>query len=104
MPLERSQVEHIAALARIGLTDQEIEALRHQLSHILEQFQVLGELDTTGVSPTGHAGELNTVMRDDVPGDCLTPQEVLSNAPSVEGEFIRVKAVLSDIQRASPEA
>jgi aspartyl-tRNA(Asn)/glutamyl-tRNA(Gln) amidotransferase subunit C len=96
MPLEPYQVKHIAALARIGLTDEEIDLLRHQLAHILEQFQVLEQIDTSGVNPTGHAGELNTVLREDIPGHCLSPLEVLSNAPRTQGEFIRVKPVLSD--------
>jgi aspartyl-tRNA(Asn)/glutamyl-tRNA(Gln) amidotransferase subunit C len=98
MPLEPSEVRHIASLVRVGLTDDEVEALRHQLSHILEQFQVLEQIDTSGVSPTGHAGELNTVLREDIPGHCLSLQEVLSNAPRTQGEFIRVKPVLSDAE------
>jgi len=53
MPLERSQVEHIASLARIGLTDEEVQMFGEQLSQILEQFEVLNELNTTGVTPTG---------------------------------------------------
>lgn len=104
MPLEPSEAEHIAALVRIGLSDEEIELLRHQLSHILEQFRVLGQIDTSGVSPTGHAGALNTVLREDLPGDCLTPQEVLSNSPRTQGEFIRVKPVLSDAEGQPGEA
>jgi aspartyl-tRNA(Asn)/glutamyl-tRNA(Gln) amidotransferase subunit C len=94
MPLQRSEVEHIAVLARIGLTDAEVELFGDQLSHILEQFEVLRQLDTSGVLPTGRAGELQTVMRDDDPGDGLTTEEVLSNAPRTEGKFIRVKPVL----------
>ena len=96
MPLQRAEVEHIAALARIGLTDEDIELFSHQLSHILEQFEVLKELDTSGITPSGHAGELPTVMREDNPQECLTAEEVLSNAPRTEGEFIRVKAVLEE--------
>ncbi len=96
MALNRSEIEHIAALARIGLSETELETFREQLSHILEQFEVLRQLDTTGVTPTGHAGELETVMRDDTSEDCLTAEEVLSNAPRTEREFIRVKAVLEE--------
>ncbi|HAA94653.1 MAG: Asp-tRNA(Asn)/Glu-tRNA(Gln) amidotransferase subunit GatC [SAR202 cluster bacterium] len=96
MPLERSQVEHIAALARIGLTEDEIQMFGDQLSHILEQFEVLEELDTTGVAPTGHAGGLQTVMREDVPQDSLDSEDVLKNAPRREGEFFRVNAVLEE--------
>jgi aspartyl-tRNA(Asn)/glutamyl-tRNA(Gln) amidotransferase subunit C len=95
-PLESSEVAHIAALARIGLSDKEIEMFREQLSHILEQFAVLRQLDTSGVAPTGYAGDLNTVMRDDTPEGCLASDEVLSNAPRTQGEFIRVKAVLEE--------
>ena len=96
MPIERSQVEHIAALARIGLTEDEIQMFGDQLSHILEQFEVLEELDTTGVAPTGHAGGLQTVMREDVPQDSLDSEDVLKNAPRRDGEFFRVNAVLEE--------
>ena len=96
MPLERSEVEHIASLARIGLTDEEIEMFGEQLSHILEQFEVLEELDTTGITPTGHAGGLQTVMRDDLAQDSLDSEDVLKNAPNREGEFFRVNAVLEE--------
>lgn len=100
MPLERTEVEHIAALARIGLTEKDLELFPGQLSDILEQFQVLRQLDTTGVPPTGHAIELQAVMRDDVPADCLDPEEVLSNAPRREGDMFRVKRVLSEVEGA----
>ncbi len=96
MPLDRSQVEHIASLARIGLTEEEIEMFGEQLSQILEQFEVLNELDTSGVAPTGHAGGLQTVMREDVAEDSLDSEDVLKNAPRREGEFFRVNAVLEE--------
>lgn len=96
MPLDRSEVEHLAALVRVGLSDAELEMLRHQLSDILAQFEVLQQLDTSGVVATGHAGDLESVMRDDVAGECLTNEEVLANAPRTEGPLIRVKAVLEE--------
>ena len=96
MPLQRSEVEHIAALARIGLTEAEIETFQGQLSDILEQFELLKGLDTSAVIPTGHAVVLDTVMRDDLPLEPLTPEEILSNAPRREGDFFRVKAVLEE--------
>ena len=96
MPLERSEVEHIASLARIGLTEEEVTMFGDQLSHILEQFEVLNELDTSGVTPTGHAGGLQTVMRDDEAEDSLDHEDVLKNAPRREGEFFRVNAVLEE--------
>jgi aspartyl-tRNA(Asn)/glutamyl-tRNA(Gln) amidotransferase subunit C len=96
MPLERSEVEYIASLARIGLTEEEIQMFGEQLSHILEQFEVLKELDTSGVAPTGHAGGLQTVMREDVAQDSLDSEDVLKNAPRREGQFFRVNAVLEE--------
>ena len=96
MALERSEVEYIASLARIGLTEEEIGALGEQLSHILEQFEVLKELDTSGVVPTGHAGGLQTVMRDDLAQVSLDSEDVLKNAPNREGEYFRVNAVLEE--------
>ena len=96
MPLDREQVEHIASLARIGLTNEEIEMFRQQLSDILEQFQVLTELDTAGIEPTGHAVDLRGVLREDEAEGSLAPEDALSNAPRREGEFIRVKAVLEE--------
>ncbi|MBM3943037.1 MAG: Asp-tRNA(Asn)/Glu-tRNA(Gln) amidotransferase subunit GatC [SAR202 cluster bacterium] len=94
--MELAEVRHIAALVRIALTDEEAESFRQQLSSILEQFEFLRQLDTSGVPATGHAVDLGTVLRDDVAQDSLTPEQVLSNAPRREGEFFRVKAVLEE--------
>ena len=96
MSLEHDQVEQIALLARIGLTPEEVELFQGQLSQLLEQFQVLSELDTTDVPPTGHAVDLQAVMRDDDDEDSLDPEDVLRNAPNPEGEYFRVKAVLEE--------
>ena len=96
MPLDRQQIEHIASLARIGLTDEEIELFRQQLSNILEQFAILDELDTAGIQPTGHAVDLRGVLREDEAQDSLTSEDTLRNAPRREGDFIRVKAVLEE--------
>ena len=93
MPIDRDQVVHIAALARIGITDAEIDAYASQLSDIIE---ILNELDTSGIEPTGHAGDLRGVMRDDTPADSLAPEEALSNAPRREGEYFRVRTVLEE--------
>ena len=96
MPLERSDVEHIAALARIGLTEEEILTFQEQLSNILDQFELLRQLDTSAVEPTGHAVEVNSVMREDVPAEPLSPEDTLLNAPRREDDFFRVKAVLEE--------
>ena len=96
MSLEHAQVEQIALLARISLTPEEVELFQGQLSQLLEHFQVLSELDTTDVPPTGHAVDLQAVMRDDDDEDSLDPEDVLRNAPNPEGEYFRVKAVLEE--------
>lgn len=96
MPLDRAQVRHIASLARIGIPEDEIDVYVGQLSDIIDQFEALNELDTSGVEPTGHAGELRAVMRDDDPADSLAPEDTLRNAPLRDGEFFRVKAVLDE--------
>ncbi len=96
MALDRADVEHIAALARIGLNEEEVEMFREQLSHIIEQFDVLTGLDTTGINATEYASQLplqSGVMRDDVAQASLDQEQVLSNAPRREGEFFRVNAV-----------
>lgn len=96
MPLDRADVEHIALLARIGLTEEEVETFREQLSDILEQFETLKDVNTTGVAATGHAGQLETVLREDAPEDSLEQDQVLRNAPRREGPLFRVKAVLEE--------
>ncbi len=94
MRLTSDEVRHIAALARVAMTDGEIERMRDQLSNILGHFDVLQEVDTTDVEPTGHSAGLETVMRDDIAHVSLSRDDVLANAPRSEDGFIRVRAVL----------
>ena len=94
MRLTTGEVKRVARLARLGMSAEETEVMRGQLSNILEQFEVLERVDTVGIDPTGHSADLDSVMR----GDEVTPsrprEEVLKNAPVSEGDFIRVRAVL----------
>ena len=96
MPIDHAQVQHIAALARIALTDAETEAFTRQLSDILDQFQTLQSLDTDGVEPTAHVAGLDTVLRDDEPAAPLDVADTLRNAPQRHGDFFRVRAVLDE--------
>jgi aspartyl-tRNA(Asn)/glutamyl-tRNA(Gln) amidotransferase subunit C len=96
MKLTTEEVRHVAALARLGMTDAELELMRDQLSHILESFDALGQVDTDGVEPTRHSVDVDSVMRDDEVRDSLPREDVLANAPSREGDFVRVRAVLGD--------
>ena len=72
MKLSREEVIHIAALARMGMSEAEIEKAREQLSNILENFEVLKEIDTTNVPPTAQSINLQNVMREDIPCESLT--------------------------------
>jgi aspartyl-tRNA(Asn)/glutamyl-tRNA(Gln) amidotransferase subunit C len=94
MKLTREEVLHIARLARIGLTEEEITRLSGQLSSLLENFQVLQEVNTDNVPPTAQSVELRNVMREDTVQPSLSPEEVLLNAPRQEDEYFRVRAVL----------
>jgi len=94
MKLSREEVAHIAALARMGMSEAEIEKAREQLSNIIENFDVLKEIDTTGVPPTAQSINLQNVMREDVARDSLTAEEVLANAPDREGELFKLRPVL----------
>ena len=94
MKLSHDEVLHIALLARVGLTDTEVKQLSEQLSNILDNFEALQQVDTTGVSPTAQSIALQNVMSDDNVADSLPPDEVLANAPQREDGFFRVRAVL----------
>ena len=65
--IDRETVIHVAKLARLGLSEQDIETFRTQLSSILQHIAILQEADVSGVSPTAHASRLTNVMRPDIP-------------------------------------
>jgi aspartyl-tRNA(Asn)/glutamyl-tRNA(Gln) amidotransferase subunit C len=94
--IERRDVEHVARLARLALTDAELEKMREQLNGILAYIEKLNVLPTEGVEPTAHAVPLVNVMRDDEPGPCLPRDEALANAPERAGEFFRVPRIIED--------
>jgi aspartyl-tRNA(Asn)/glutamyl-tRNA(Gln) amidotransferase subunit C len=94
MSLSRGEVLHIARLARIGLTDDDVEKFQEQLSEILDHFELLAQLDTADVPPTSHPLPLENVMRDDEVKPPLPVDEVLANAPLAEDGAFRVRAVL----------
>ncbi len=94
MKLSREEVKHLASLVRLGLSDEEVERLREQLSDILDNFEVLQQVDTTGVEPTAHCIALENVLREDVPAPSLTAEQVLANAPDREEGYLKVRAVL----------
>jgi aspartyl-tRNA(Asn)/glutamyl-tRNA(Gln) amidotransferase subunit C len=92
--LTRADVEHVAYLARLGLTEEELARLEGQLNHILDQYAKLAELDTDAIPPTAQVIELENILREDVTGPSLTPEEVLANAPRRAGDLFVVPAIL----------
>ncbi len=92
--LTDEQVQHVALLARLGLSDAERERLRDQLTTILEHIDQLRELDLAAIPPTAQVIPLEPVLRDDVVTPSLTVEQVLANAPRSENGFIKVRAVL----------
>ena len=89
-------VEHVARLARLALTESERARMREQLSAILQYIDKLKAVDVDGVEPTSHAVPLLNVMRDDEPAPCLRQSEALANAPDRVGEFFRVPRIIED--------
>lgn len=94
MPLTSEEVLHIARLARIALTEADVQRFTAQLSGILDHFAALASVDTDGVDPTAHTLPLSNVMRADEVSPSLPRSEVLANAPEQEEGFLRVRAVL----------
>ena len=94
--ISREDVEHVARLARLALTPEELERMRTQLNAILVHIDALKAVDTDGIEPTSHAVPLVNVMRDDEPGPCLPRDEALANAPERAGEFFRVPRIIED--------
>jgi aspartyl-tRNA(Asn)/glutamyl-tRNA(Gln) amidotransferase subunit C len=94
MKLSREEVLHIARLARVGLTEEDVDRLREQLSNILENFEALKQVDTTDVPPTTQSIPLQNVTKDDKIAPSQSQEQTLANAPRQDGEYFRVKAVL----------
>ena len=96
MALTPEEVRHIAHLARLGLTDADVEKFAPQLSEILDYFERLKAVDTEGVPPTAYPLDLHNVMRDDVADPPASAEDILQNAPQREGDLFRVRAILDE--------
>jgi aspartyl-tRNA(Asn)/glutamyl-tRNA(Gln) amidotransferase subunit C len=94
--ITRADVEHVAELARLGLTDAELDRMVGELSRILEAIAVLQDVDTSMVGPTAQVIHLENVMRDDVAGRGMSREAVLANAPIREDPMLRVPVVLEE--------
>jgi len=88
--IDREQVLHVAKLARLRLTDEEVERMSGELSTILEAIEQIGELDLEGVQPTSHVIDIENVLRPDEPRPCLPRERALENAPDAADQGFRV--------------
>lgn len=94
--IDREVVERVAEMARLALTEEEIELFRAQLGSILEYAKAVDELDTEGVEPTAHAVALQNVLRDDVARPSLPKEAVLGNAPEAQDGCFRVPRIMEE--------
>lgn len=94
MGLTREQVTHVAELAKLGLTDEEMDQFGEQLSAILEYAEKIQELDTEAIPPTASVLDVQNVMRDDEVRPSMSREDVLANAPDAEAGQFKVRAVL----------
>jgi aspartyl-tRNA(Asn)/glutamyl-tRNA(Gln) amidotransferase subunit C len=96
--ISRDELAHLATLARIDLSDAELDHLAPQLSVILESIASIRDVAGADVPPTTHTLPMTNVFRDDVVVPCLTPEEALSGAPEVEQQRFKVPRILGDEQ------
>lgn len=94
MTISSREVEYVAHLARLEISDQEKEIFTSQLNDILLYIDKLNELDTTGVEPMSHAMALTNAFREDQLVDSIGTEKTLANAPDARGEFFRVPKVI----------
>ena len=94
MKVSKHDIEHIAMLARIDLTEEEKELFGSQLSSILDCMEKLNELDTSDIEPTSHVLSLQNVMREDTVRESIPREDALMNAPSHTEKFYRVPKII----------
>jgi aspartyl-tRNA(Asn)/glutamyl-tRNA(Gln) amidotransferase subunit C len=94
MKVTKKDVEHVANLARLGLTEEEKEIFTDQLSKILEYAETINKLDTEGIEPTFHAIPMKNVFREDEVKPCQNPEDILAQAPEEEDGMFRVPKIL----------
>ncbi len=92
--ISSDEVRHLSLLCRVAMSDEDVEVMREQMSNILSNISILNQVDTEGIEPTGHSVDLVSVMREDEVHPSTDIEDILANAPTREGDFIRVRAVL----------
>jgi aspartyl-tRNA(Asn)/glutamyl-tRNA(Gln) amidotransferase subunit C len=93
---ETIDIRHVAILARIALTDEEVEVFGRQLGDLLGHVNALAELDTASVPATAQVVESRNVTREDCPAPCLERERVLAEAPQRQGAFFRVPRIIAE--------
>ena len=94
MSVSKKDVEHVAKLARLGLTEEEKELFTNQLSSFLDYAKNLNKLDTKNVAPTSHAIPMKNVLREDKVIPCTNPKDIVANGPEVEDNMFRVPRIM----------
>lgn len=101
--LTPEEVRHVAMLARLGLSDEEVETMRAQLVQVLDYINMLDKVDTSKIPPTAQILSHLNITRQDVPRESWPREAMLANAPASEENFFRVPAVLEEF-REGPDA
>jgi aspartyl-tRNA(Asn)/glutamyl-tRNA(Gln) amidotransferase subunit C len=96
MKLSHREVSHIASLAKVGVTEGELEVFSQQLSNIIENFSVLQKINTDGINPTAQSINLQNVIKCDEVKPSMSVNDVLANAPQKESEFFKIQIVLEE--------
>lgn len=96
--ITREQVEHLASLARIALTDDEVTSLTSELSAIVDAIAKVSEVASDDIPATSHPVPLTNVARPDVPGETLSYEQAFAGAPDHDGTRFRVSAILGEEQ------
>jgi len=94
MKITQEELEHVTHLARLTLSDEEMDTMRGQLDNILTYVDQLGELDTTGVQPTTHVFSVSNAFREDIVSESLSREQSLANAPLQNGESFQVPKII----------
>jgi len=94
MAIDRKDVEHVAVLARLRLSEAEVDRFTMQLSQILSYVEKLDELDTEDVPPTSHVLDMKNVFREDIPREPTPREDILRNAPDATEEYFRVPRII----------
>ncbi|PHR29889.1 MAG: Asp-tRNA(Asn)/Glu-tRNA(Gln) amidotransferase GatCAB subunit C [Desulfotalea sp.] len=94
MKISKKEVEHVANLARLNLSADELETMTGQLDNILSYVDKIEELDTSNITPTTHVFSVTNAFRDDVVKESLTQEEAVKNGPEQNGSFFQVPKVI----------